>query len=129
MIVPDASALVPALSDTGQTGELARTAIGGTRHAPHLVDLEVTAALRRMVLRRELPVTQALRALDNLTRLEVTRHPHRDLLTRVWALRDNVSPYDASYVALAERLGATLVTADARLARAPGLRCQITLLE
>lgn len=125
MIVPDASALVPALSDTGENGELARTAIGGTRHAPHLVDLEVTAALRRMVLRRELPVTQALRALDNLTRLEVTRHPHRDLLTRVWALRDNVSPYDASYVALAELIDATLVTLDRRIGRAPGLQCAI----
>ncbi len=71
---------------------------------------------------------RAATAVTDLAALSLDRMPHRPLLARCWELRDNLTPYDASYVALAERLGVTLVTADARLARAPGIRCDVEVL-
>ena len=67
-------------------------------------------------------------ALDTWRRLGVARHPIAGLLDRVWELRENVSAYDASYLALAEALGCGLLTADARLGRAPGVRCLVTVV-
>ncbi len=125
MIVLDASAAVSALLNAGE----ARTALADEAvHVPHLIDSEVAQALRRQVLRRSLGADDGWAALDTWRRLGVVRHPAGGLLDRVWELRDNVSAYDASYLALAEALGCTLLTADARLSRVPGLRCSVTLV-
>ena len=80
------------------------------------------------VHRGELSLTAAERAIERLQGLRVDRHAHPPLLPRCWELRDNVTPYDAAYVALAEALGVPLLTADARLANAPGIRCEVELL-
>ncbi len=129
MIVPDASVVVPALVDEGRDGARAREILGsdGDLHAPHLLDVEVASVLRRHSGRKWISAARAAAALADLEDLAVTRYPHLSLLPRVWQLRANVSAYDAVYVALAEALGAAFVTADARLARAPGLRCPLRL--
>ncbi len=95
-------------------------------HVPALCDVEVVAALRRRLLARTLSEQRARQALEDYQALPLTRHGHEPLLERVLALRHNLSAYDATYVALAEGLGAQLVTADegpARVARRylPGL--------
>ena len=97
-------------------------------HTAHLVDSEVAHALRRRVAAHELEAADGWAALDTWRHLGVTRHPAFGLLDRVWDLRNNLSAYDATYVALAERLGCALVTADARLSRAPRLGCAITIV-
>lgn len=97
--------------------------------APHLIDSEVTHVLRGLVQRGELSEEQGDLALEGFTELTLTRFPADWLRPRMWALRHNLSSYDATYVALAEMIGATaLLTTDARLARAPGPRCRIQLL-
>lgn len=97
--------------------------------APHLIDSEVTHVLRSLVLRGGLSDEQGALALDGFTRLTITRFAADWLRPRMWALRHNLSAYDATYVALAEMSGATsLLTTDARLARAPGIQCDIRLL-
>ena len=125
MIVVDASAAVAALLNAGP----ARHALSHeTLHAPHLVDSEVAQALLRLVLRGTLRAGDGWAALDSWRRLGVVRSSVSGLLGRVWELRENVSAYDASYLALAEALGCGLMTADARLSRAPGLRCPVTVV-
>jgi predicted nucleic acid-binding protein len=95
---------------------------------PHLVDSEVTHALRGQVARRAISEGDAGRALHRWSRLGVSRLAAVGHLTRFWELRENVTAYDATYVALAEALECHLVTADARLSRAVGPRCPITVL-
>ena len=125
MIVVDASATVSALLNAGP----ARRALADQQlHAPHLVDCEVANALRRGVAARRLEADAAWTALDRWRRLGVTRYPVTGFLDRVWELRENISVYDASYVALAELLDCSLLTADARLGRVPGTRCPITVV-
>ena len=125
MIVLDASAAVSALLNAGQ----ARTSLADEAvHVPHLIDAEIAHALRRQVLGRSLGAADGWAALDTWRRLGVVRHPIDGLLDRVWELRENVSAYDASYLALAEALGCALLTADARLGRVPGLRCAVTVV-
>ncbi|MDP9435825.1 MAG: type II toxin-antitoxin system VapC family toxin [Actinomycetota bacterium] len=129
MIVVDASVLVPGLVDDGRDGDAARVRLRGeVLAAPELVDLEVASVLRRLVLAGSLPLRHADLALADLVELPLQRAAHRSLLARCWQLRSNVTVYDAAYIALAEALGALLVTADARLAAAPGLRCDVELL-
>jgi predicted nucleic acid-binding protein len=89
--------------------------------APHLIDVEVAQVLRRYVLRGELYADRARQALDVLAVFPLTRYAHEPLLARMWDHRENLTAYDAAYVALAEGLRAKLVTRDARLAAAPGL--------
>ncbi len=97
--------------------------------APHLIDSEVTHVLRGLVLRSGLSDEQGALALAGFSRLTLTRFPADWLRPRMWALRHNLSAYDATYVALTEVTGATsLLTTDARLARAPGIQCDIQLL-
>jgi predicted nucleic acid-binding protein len=97
--------------------------------APHLIDSEVTNVLRRLARRGSLTDVQATLALEGFARLALVRFPADWLRPRIWALRHNLGGYDATYVALAEMIGATaLITADARLARAPGIRCPVELL-
>ncbi|MDP9317620.1 MAG: type II toxin-antitoxin system VapC family toxin [Actinomycetota bacterium] len=97
--------------------------------APHLIDSEVTNALRRLVGQGFLTDEQGSLALEGFIRLGLTRFPADWLRPRMWALRHNLSAYDATYVALAELVGATsLLTTDARLAAAPGPRCRVDVL-
>ena len=96
---------------------------------PHLIDSEVTNVLRRLVVQKVLTDKQAASALDGFIRLALTRFPADWLRPRIWALRHNLSAYDATYVALAELTGATaLLTTDSRLANAPGIICPVELL-
>lgn len=96
---------------------------------PHLIDSEVTNALRRLVLRGGMTPTQGTAAMDGFLRLKFTRYPAVGLRRRMWELRDNLSAYDATYVALAEAYRASeLLTTDARLANAPGTTCPIRVL-
>jgi predicted nucleic acid-binding protein len=96
--------------------------------APHLIDVEVAQVLRRYVLRLELDAERARQALDLLAVFPLTRYTHEPLLARMWDHRENLTAYDAAYVALAEGLRAKLVTRDARLAAAPGLAQVVELL-
>jgi predicted nucleic acid-binding protein len=129
VIVVDASVVVTGLLVAGSAGDAARELLrSGPLHAPHLLDVEVASVVRRWVLSGRLSVEHARMFLLDLRDLPADRHAHEPLLDRVLDLRDAVSAYDAMYVALAELLGARLVTADHRLARAPGIRCSVTLL-
>lgn len=131
MIVVDASVVVAALTTERAVGPAAREVLSAVTHplaAPALIDLEVTSALRRMDANPQSPPGLAGAAIGELTSLRVERWPHEALLDRVWQLRHNLTPYDASYVALAERLGATLVTADRAQLAAPGVECDVRML-
>ena len=125
MIVVDASAALAALLNAGP----AREALGSQQvHVPHLIDPEVASGLRRRVAGELLDADAGWAALDTWRRLGMTRYAVHSLLDRVWELRDSLSAYDASYVALAELLGCSLLTADGRLGRASGLRCPVTIV-
>lgn len=129
MIVVDASVLAPALADDGDDGDRARERLPGERlAAPELIDLEVVSTLRRAARAKRLDAGRSAQALTDLTALPLQRVPHLPLLGRVWELRDNLTAYDASYVALAEALDAVLVTADGRIERASGINCEIAVL-
>jgi predicted nucleic acid-binding protein len=130
LIVIDASAAAAALAGDDAQGEAARSRLAADldHHAPALVDLEVLSMVRRLLLVGTIDERRAARALDDLAGHALVRYPHVPLLRRIWELRHNLTPYDAVYVALAEALGAPLVTADSRLAQAPGPRCTIELL-
>jgi predicted nucleic acid-binding protein len=130
VIVLDASALVELLLNTaaGQmiAMRIADPALGV--HVPHLADIEVVQALQRFAKDGELGAAEAARALDDLRALDLQRHAHEPLLERVWALRHNLSAYDAVYVALAEVLDTVLLTCDGPLARAPGMTRRVELV-
>ena len=129
VIVVDASVLAVALGDDGSDGSVARTSLADeTLVAPELIDLEVLSVLRRQVKATSMTAARAQRALLSLADLPMRRASHRPLLRRCWELRETVTAYDAAYIALAEVLGISLVTADARLSRAPGVRCHVTLV-
>lgn len=97
-------------------------------HSPHLIDVEVTQGLRRLVRAGEVSADRAAEAIEDLIDLDLHRHAHLDLLTRSWKLRDNVTAYDAMYIALAEALDATVVTCDTPLAKTPGHRAHIEVI-
>lgn len=99
-----------------------------TVHAPSILGVEVAAALRGLVLGRHASADRASLALEDLTSADITLHDPTPLLPRAWELRDNLTPYDAVYVALAEVLDAPLVTMDARIARAAGVHAQIDVI-
>ena len=125
MIVVDASVAVLGLLNDGD----ARSYLADEAFAcPHLIDPELLHALRAHVLRGEVAVADAERALGAWARLGMYRVPVVGLLERIWELRENLSAYDATYVAVAETLDTPLLTADARLARAPGPTCPITVV-
>jgi predicted nucleic acid-binding protein len=125
VIVVDASAAVLGLLNDGD----ARRHLAGEHVvAPHLIDSEVAHALRSQVLREVISSDHAGDALSVWARLGIGRFPVTGLLDRVWELRTNLSGYDATYVALAETLDCSLLTADARLGSAPGPRCPVTVV-
>ena len=126
MIVLDTSALVEFLVGSDAAAERVRAIAANERlAAPHAVDLECAATLRGLALGSKLPPDEGERALQLLARMDIRRYDHRPLLTRIWQLRHNMWPYDAAYVALAESLGAELVTLDAKMEKIPGLDCTI----
>ena len=125
MIVVDASVAVSGLLNDGD----ARQMLGeNALAAPHLVDAEVLHTLRRLLSRGQMSAEEAGRAVQRWRLLGVQRFPLVGLVPRIWALRDNLSAYDAAYVALAEALDCPLVTTDGRLVAAPGPQCPITVL-
>ena len=129
VIVVDASIIAVALADDGPDGDAARARLRGEElAAPELLDLEVASVLRRQRAIGALDDRRTQLALDDLRAMPVQRAPHRHLVHRCWELRDNITVYDAVYVALAELLQSTLLTADRRLARAPGPLCDIEAL-
>lgn len=130
MIVLDGSALVELLLNTAAGATVANRIADPAMsvHVPHLADVEVAQVLRRYASRGELDADEAAEALDGLQALDLQRHAHEPLLERVWSLRQNLSAYDAVYVALAEVLDTVVLTCDGRLARAPGLRHRIQLV-
>jgi predicted nucleic acid-binding protein len=130
VIVLDASSAIEWLLQTG-TGERVAQRIlssGETVHAPYLLDVEVTQVLRRHVARGVITASRAEEALQDLLDLRSRRYSHVLLLWRTWELRDNLSAYDAVYVALAEALDATLITCDGKIASAPGHRANVHLI-
>lgn len=127
MVVADASSLVDFLIRRRSVGDWVgdRLAAAGIAHCPHLVDVEVVSALRRLVREGGLEEGVAANALDLLSMLRIRRYPVTLLLERLWSLRQHVSAYDACYIALAESLGIPLLTTDAGLARSHGHQAEI----
>ncbi len=130
MIVVDASALLEFLLQTPLGTRVEARLFRGEDefHSPHLVDVEVTQGLRRLVRTGEVSADRAAEAIADLAGLDLHRHAHLDLLTRAWKLRKNITSYDAMYVALAEALDAPFITCDAPLAKTPGHRATIELI-
>ena len=129
MIVLDASAALELLLGTPLSAAVGALALRSDEslHAPHLIDVEVTQVLRRWARRGAMNGARGQEALEDLAALPLTRYPHAFLLGRVWALRPNLTAYDAVYVALAEALDATLLTCDAALATAPGHTARVVV--
>jgi predicted nucleic acid-binding protein len=130
LIVVDASVLANAIADDEADGRRARAELtaAGDLAAPDLVDVETVAVLRKRWLAGTLPARRFAAAIADLEVMPIDRYPGLPLMRRAYALRSNVTAYDAAYVALAEWLGCDLVTADQRLANAPGPRCVVRLL-
>ncbi|MCZ6623221.1 MAG: type II toxin-antitoxin system VapC family toxin [Deltaproteobacteria bacterium] len=130
MIVIDASALLEVLLNTPAAGKVAERlfAENDTLHAPHVLDLEVVQVLRRYTFSGEMDVERSEQALEDLADLPLNRYPHDVFLFRIWALRRNLTAYDAAYVALAEALDAPLITRDTALARAPGHHARVEVI-
>jgi predicted nucleic acid-binding protein len=122
--VVDAGVVIAVLAGTADPEGLVDDEVA----VPHLVDSEVPNALRKAVVRGALTDVEAGAAMDGFVRLSLTRYPADWLRPRMWALRHNLSAYDATYVALAEVMTAPLLTTDRRLARAPGLLCPVRVV-
>lgn len=123
-VVIDASAVVSALVDDGADGQWAETVLdSGSLFAPHLMPVEVANILRRSALAREISDDVAALAHRDLLDMRVTLVPYRPFASRIWELRENVTAYDAWYVAVAEAFDLPLATLDGRLSRASGPRC------
>ncbi len=130
MLVVDTSAVLNALVGAPPSGGLVeRLGAGGELGAPHLIDVEFLHALRRLVRVGALSAERASDARTDFADLALTRYPHQPLADRIWELRPNLTAYDAAFVALAESLGAPLITCDAPLAGAPGHGAQIELFD
>ena len=130
MIVVDASAVIEMLLHSPAAAAVERRIFGSreTLHAPHLLDVEVAHAFRRYAAAGAMSSERGHEALTLLIDFPVQRHPHRSLLARIWTLRNNLTVYDAAYVALAEALDAPLITRDRRLARSSGHRARVELV-
>jgi predicted nucleic acid-binding protein len=129
VIVVDASVVAPALGDDDAGGDRARSRLAGEHLvAPALIDIEVASVWRRASRAGRLSDRRAGQALADLADAPLARAPHLPLMNRVWDLRDNLSAYDAAYIALTELLDTVLLTADSSLAAAPGIRCEVEVL-
>jgi predicted nucleic acid-binding protein len=128
VLVVDASVLAPAIVDAGTDGDTIRARLRGESIAgPDLLRIEVLAVIRKQLIAGALTATQADDAVEDLLDLPVSVFPSAPLLHRAWALRDNVTAYDACYAVLAEALDCPLLTADTRLANALGTTCAVEL--
>ena len=128
MLIVDASCLYEVITSTPRSEAIrARLAGDEDQAAPHAIDVEVLAAVRRHEMQGRLDPTAARQAIDDLRDWPGERFGHRGLIRRAWELRHDVRSWDALYVALAEALDGTLITVDHRLARAAGPRCRIEI--
>lgn len=128
MIVIDSSAVLAALASESPDPALIERIEGDPDlHAPHLVDVEVIHALRRLVSEKSLTEDRAMDVRSDFDDLAVVRYPHQPLSDRMWGLRHNLTAYDAAFVALSEALGVPMITCDSRLARAGGHEADIEL--
>ena len=129
-MVIDASAMTEFLLQTplGVRVEAQLFRYAAEFHAPHLLDVEVLQALRRLVRTGEVAASRAEEAIADLADFDLQRHTHVDVLDRVWALRANLTAYDAIYVALAEALAAPLITCDGPLGKAPGHAARVEVV-
>jgi predicted nucleic acid-binding protein len=128
LLVLEASAALAAFLGTGVNSTSIRVRIeapGESLHAPQLLDVELLHALRGLVLRGDVSRARDEEVREDFASLRWSRYSHVAFLDRIWELKDNLTAYDATYVALAEALSAPLVTTDARLARAPGIRADV----
>jgi predicted nucleic acid-binding protein len=129
VIVVDASVIAGALVLDNATGDRLRARLAGERlAAPAVMDIEVVSTWRGLSRAGRVPAGRAEVALADLAGMRLERAPHGPLMPRIWELRDNLGTYDAAYVALAEGMDTLLLTGDARLARAPGIQCEVELL-
>jgi predicted nucleic acid-binding protein len=129
VIVVDASCLYEVVTDSERAESIrARLAADPDQAAPHIVDLEVFSLIRRDQIAGVLDTTEGALAVADLRDWPGERYGHRALLERAWELRHTVRGWDAAYVALAEVLGATLITLDSRLAESNGPRCPIEVV-
>jgi predicted nucleic acid-binding protein len=130
VIIVDASAVVEVRLRTPVAPAVERRlfAAGETLDAPHLIDFEIAHVLRRYAAAGDMRARRAREALEDLADLPLRRYPRNILLPRVWALRDNLTAYDAVYVALAEALCAPLLTRDRRLTNAAGHRARVEVV-
>jgi predicted nucleic acid-binding protein len=120
MVVIDASALIEFLLDAASYPRIDEIISSRELHAPHLLDVEIIHGLRSAVLGKRLSVERAMSALEDFSALPIRRHGVDRLLMRIWTIRQNITAYDAAYVALAESLDLPLITRDRRLARSAG---------
>jgi predicted nucleic acid-binding protein len=128
VIVVDTSAVLAALAGRPRPEDLhVRLAQDGDLHAPHLIDVEVVHALRRLVRARHLTEDRAVDVRTDFGDLAIVRYPHHPLADRMWELRHNLSAYDATFVVLAEMLGVPLITCDRGLAGSSGHAALIEL--
>lgn len=130
MIVVDASAVLELLLGTERAERVAARLLAPDERldAPHLLDIEVGQALRRLAQLNAITALRAEEALADFASLVIERHAHRELLPRIWQLRDSLTAYDAAYVVLAEALDAPVLTCDAKLGRAHGHRARIEVV-
>lgn len=129
MTVTDAGVWIRAVVDEEPGGPVRmRLMTHASVASPALIDLEFTSVLRGLVTKQSINVRQAERALAEFMQAPIQRYAHLALLDRIWRLRANLTAYDASYIALAELLGADLLTIDRRLAAVPGIRCHVEVL-
>jgi predicted nucleic acid-binding protein len=128
VIVADSSAVLDALVARPPNPALVSRLRDEELHAPHVVDLDVVQVLRRLERAGHLSTDRAEDARHDFADLALVRYPHEPLLERIWELRQNLTSYDAAYIALAEALEVPLVTVDAKLAATPGTTASIELL-
>lgn len=131
MIVIDASAVLELLLGTNRAEPIASRALDAEErlHAPHLLDIEIAQALRRLVKLKDLTASRAKLALDDYAALFIKRYAHVEFLKRIWQLRDAVTAYDGAYIALSEALNAPLLTCDRKLGRSHGHHAKIEVIE
>jgi len=129
-MVLDASAALELVLQTARAERIAARALHPAErlHAPHLIDVEVAQAMRRLVQAKEITLARADMALSDFEGLVIERHAHRPLFRRMWGLRTSLSAYDAAYVALAEALAVPMLTCDDKLARAHGHNAKIEVV-
>jgi len=130
LIVVDASALIEVLLRTPAAVAIEKRLFSPveTLHAPHLIDIEVAQVIRRYAAAGDIDGERGRMALIDLADFPLRRYPHVVLLPRVWTLRNNVTAYDAAYIALAEALDASLLTRDKRLAAAAGHHARVEVM-